>query len=141
MLFKKQKEEKELKSDGTVVPKPDVAASTSVKGGAGKMNFGKLGDLFDSIMPKPSKFLKGPRFVLFIGDEGTILLYMKKNVVLSRQFVPDTSEQHLEELRASIAADPQAPLSMVIDNLDQTYVQQTLPPVSSSCRAFTSTWW
>jgi hypothetical protein len=56
---------------------------------------------------------------------------MKNNVVLSRQFVPDASEQYLDELRASFKLDPLAPISMVIDNLDQTYVQQTLPPVSS----------
>lgn len=79
---------------------------------------------------KGNRFLSGSRFVLFVGDEGTILLYMRENVVVSRQFVPDASEQNLEELRASFAKDPKAPVSMAIDSLDQSYVQQTLPPVS-----------
>src|SRR4051812_48705739 len=84
---------------------------------------------------KPSKlkrpgFLSGTRFVFFIGDEGTILLHIKKNAVLSRQFVPDGGEQNLEELRASLQKDTKAPISLVIDSMDQSYTQQTLPPVS-----------
>lgn len=81
--------------------------------------------------PKGQKFLSGARFVLFVGDEGSILLYMRDNVVISRQFVPDASEQNLEELRATLNKDPRAPFSMAVDSLDQSYVQQTLPPVSS----------
>ncbi|MBY0406463.1 MAG: hypothetical protein K2Q01_02135, partial [Rickettsiales bacterium] len=77
------------------------------------------------------RFLPGTRFVLFVGDEGTILLYMRENVVVSRQFVPDASEQNLEELRATLDKDPKAPFSLAIDSLDQSYVQQSLPPVSS----------
>ncbi len=80
---------------------------------------------------KGHKFLGGSRFVLFVGDEGTILLYMRENVVVSRQFVPDASEQNLEELRVSLDKDPKAPFSVAIDSLDQSYVQQSLPPVSS----------
>ena len=77
------------------------------------------------------KYLSGPRFVFFIGDDGAILLHMKDNVVISRQFVPDASAENLEELRSSLEVDMEAPISLVIDNFDQTYVQQTLPPVSS----------
>lgn len=77
------------------------------------------------------KFLPGARFVLFIGDEGAILLYIRLNNVISRQFVPDASEQNLEELRASLDLDQKAPISVVFDNMDQNYTQQTLPPVSA----------
>ncbi|NBO18984.1 MAG: hypothetical protein EBV03_07130 [Proteobacteria bacterium] len=83
------------------------------------------------VKKKGQKYLSGTRFVLFVGDEGSILLYMKENQVLSRQFVPDASEQNLEELRGTLNKDPKAPFSMAIDSLDQSYVQQTLPPVSS----------
>ncbi|MDE3038847.1 MAG: hypothetical protein KGJ21_10425, partial [Pseudomonadota bacterium] len=76
------------------------------------------------------KVASGSRFVLFIGDEGVILVHLKDNVVLSRQFVPDGSEQNLQELRQSLSVDDKAPVLVVIDNLDQTFVQQTLPPVS-----------
>lgn len=79
---------------------------------------------------KAPKTVSSPRFVLFIGDEGTILVHMKGNVVLSRQFVPDASEQNLSELRATLESDPEAPVLMAIDSMDQTYIQQSLPPVS-----------
>lgn len=80
---------------------------------------------------RASRSTAGAKFVLFIGDEGAILIYIKDNVVQNRQFVPDAGEQNLSELKNSLAADPKAPIMMVIDTLDQTYVQQTLPPVSS----------
>lgn len=76
-------------------------------------------------------FTAKPRFILLIGDEGTILIYMKGSTVISREFVPDASEGNLELLRETIAKDRQAPITMVIDSVDQSFVQQTLPPVSS----------
>ncbi len=80
---------------------------------------------------KHHKFLRGSRFVLFIGDEGAILLYIKLNNVISRQFVPDASEQNLQELKTSLDQDTKAPISIALDSMDQNYTQQTLPPVSS----------
>jgi hypothetical protein len=74
---------------------------------------------------------RGSKFVLFIGDEGAILVYIKGNVVQSRQFVPDASQQHLNDLRQTLLSDPLAPILMVVDSMDQSYVQQTLPPVSA----------
>jgi len=71
------------------------------------------------------------KFVFFIGDEGAILVYMKEGVVQSRQFVPDASAQNLDELKATLATNTKAPLLMVLDSMDQSYIQQTLPPVSS----------
>lgn len=81
--------------------------------------------------PRQPKYLPGTRFVLFIGDEGAILLYIQDNVVKSRQFVPDASEQNLDELRVSLNQDTKAPISMAVDSMDQSYIQQTLPPVSA----------
>lgn len=69
--------------------------------------------------------------MLLIGDEGAILVSIKGNQVLSRQFVPDSSASNLDELRQTLAGSPKAPLMLVIDTMDQSYVQQTLPPVSS----------
>lgn len=88
-------------------------------------------DAPEGVKRKSRKFLNGARFVLFIGDEGSILLYLRDNMVISRQFVPDASEQNLDELRATLNKDTKAPFSISIDSLDQSYVQQTLPPVSS----------
>ncbi len=77
---------------------------------------------------KPSK---GAKFVIFIGDEGAILIYIKGSAVQSRQFVPDNGLQSLSEFRQTLSRDPEAPILLVIDSMDQSYVQQTLPPVSS----------
>ncbi|MDX2112871.1 MAG: hypothetical protein SFW63_03965 [Alphaproteobacteria bacterium] len=76
------------------------------------------------------KAKKNSRFVLFIGDEGAILVYLKGRTVISRQFVPDASQQNLSELRQTLDKDINAPLLMLIDSMDQSYVQQSLPPVS-----------
>lgn len=80
---------------------------------------------------KPFKASKGAKFVLFIGDEGAILIYITGNVVQSRQFVPDANAPSLDELRQTFAKDRRAPVMIVIDTIDQSYLQQTLPPVSS----------
>lgn len=80
---------------------------------------------------RPFKASRNSKFVLFLGDEGAILVHIIANVVQSRQFVPDAAAQNLIELRQTLERDPDAPLLMVVDTMDQTYVQQTLPPVSS----------
>lgn len=85
---------------------------------------------------KPAKGIsfpttKGTRFVLFLGDEGAILIHLKGQHVQSRQFVPDASQQNLREFKQTILKDPHAPLMLIVDNMDQSYVQQTLPPVSA----------
>lgn len=73
----------------------------------------------------------GESFVLLIGDEGAILVALKGNAVQSRQFVPDASLSNLEELRQTLNKNPKAPILLLVDTMDQSYVQQTLPPVSS----------
>jgi hypothetical protein len=80
---------------------------------------------------KAAKTVSGARYVLFVGDEGTILIYIRGNQVQSRQYVPDASDQNLKDIRASLDNDPKAPLLMIIDSMDQSYVQQSLPPVSA----------
>ena len=74
---------------------------------------------------------RGAKYVIFLGDDGAILIYAKGKNVLSRQFVPDAEEESLKEFRETLAEDPKAPLFLVIDNMDQVFIQQTLPPVSS----------
>ncbi len=83
------------------------------------------------VKAKKFKAKSGAKFVLFLGDEGAILIYLKGNIVHSRQFVPDASQENLREFRQTLSKDPLASLILVVDNMDQSYVQQTLPPVSS----------
>ncbi len=101
--------------------KPPVKVESEAEGEAPKL--GKR---------KPFKATSGTKFVLFhYGDEGAILIYNQGKTVQSRQFGPDASQQGLNELSQSLAKDPRAPMMIVIDTMDQSYVQQTLPPVSS----------
>lgn len=74
---------------------------------------------------------KGAKFVLFVGDEGAILTFILGRTVQSRQFVPDAGPPSLKELKQTLLRHPDAPLFLVVDNMDQTYMQQTLPPVSA----------
>lgn len=71
------------------------------------------------------------KFIIFLGDEGAILIHLKGNVVQSRQFVPDASQQNLAELQQALLKDVAASVMLVVDTMDQSYMQQTLPPVSS----------
>jgi hypothetical protein len=70
------------------------------------------------------------KFVLFVGDEGAILVYVKRGVVESRQYVPDGSPENIRELRNTLEQNTRASILLIVDNMDQKYVQQTLPPVS-----------
>ena len=88
-------------------------------------------DAGKSSKKKKLAFSRKAKFVLFLGDEGAILIYLKGNTVQSRQFVPDASQENLHELQQSITKNSSAPISLVIDSMDQSYMQQTLPPVST----------
>ena len=73
----------------------------------------------------------GARFALFLGDEGAVLIYMKGATVLSRQFAPNADEGNLRVFQDVLLQDKRAPIYFIIDTMDQVFVQQTLPPVSS----------
>ena len=119
--------------------KTDTAAAAAARPARFSRKRKKSEDGEDVAAPEVAKKVKAKmpsyprktRFTLLIGDEGAILLYMKGNAVLSRQFVPDASVSNLEELKETIDKDRMAPITMIIDSIDQSFVQQTLPPVSS----------
>lgn len=67
-------------------------------------------------------------FVLSIGDDGAILTLVSGGVMEKRLFAPSPSS---EEFMNALRSEPFAKLSILVDVVDQIYVQQTLPPVSS----------
>jgi hypothetical protein len=71
------------------------------------------------------------QFMLFIGDDGAILVYMESKTVVRRLFAPTASAEHTRAMAELMAAHPDAPLSLVVDVMDQQYVRQTFPPVSA----------
>lgn len=70
------------------------------------------------------------RFVLDIGDDGTILVYYKAGAVQGRWFASDASPENIDVFQKALATDTNAPVLILLDTIDQTYSQQNLPPVS-----------
>ncbi|NDF12850.1 MAG: hypothetical protein EB060_08595 [Proteobacteria bacterium] len=68
------------------------------------------------------------KFVLSIGDEGAILVLMNGNTLEQRLFINNHTSP---ELSKALSAYPKASISILVDLLDQAYIQHTLPPVSS----------
>lgn len=73
----------------------------------------------------------GKKFVLIIGDEGAILVYMHGSKVVRRLYAPSAQPAHTEAMRDIMSASPRVSLYILADVLDQQYVSHTFPPVSS----------
>ncbi|MBN8531142.1 MAG: hypothetical protein J0L97_04690 [Alphaproteobacteria bacterium] len=71
------------------------------------------------------------KFILSVGDEGAILIYMQGARVLRRLYAPGPQPQDRKILEDQLRADPKAPITVLMDVMDQSYIQQSLPPVSS----------
>lgn len=81
-------------------------------------------------MAAPLSIGKSRSFILTIGDDGGILIYMEGKKVLRRMFSASPALDDVKHFDSLLRTDPQAPISILIDTMDQTYVHQTLPPVS-----------
>lgn len=119
-----------LKKDGAdAVPvSPSMPkAAFSRKGGQQKGGKGKA----DS-PPKKKSFraTSGAKYALIVGDDGAILVYIEDNVVKSRNFIAHASEENLKEFQGILAKNSKAPIFIIIDSMDQSFIQQSLPPIS-----------
>lgn len=74
---------------------------------------------------------KSGKFILNIGDEGGILTYMQGKKVVRRLYAPTANYSDTGSFIELLQSDPKAPISMLVDVMDQSYVQHSLPPVSS----------
>ena len=74
---------------------------------------------------------RGARFVLIVGDEGGILIFMQGKKVQRRLFAPSPQPDHTAAVVDLMRNNPNIPLYILADVLDQQYVRQTFPPVSS----------
>jgi hypothetical protein len=70
-------------------------------------------------------------FVLMVGDEGAILVQLQKKQVVRRLFAQSPETQHTRGFEEALSASPKSPVTLIVDMMDQSYVRQTLPPVSS----------
>jgi len=70
-------------------------------------------------------------FILMIGDEGATLAQINKGGVIRRLFAQSPDPSHTGGFDEILSENPSAPITMLVDMMDQSYVVQTLPPVSS----------
>ncbi|WP_175838225.1 hypothetical protein [Wolbachia endosymbiont of Litomosoides sigmodontis] len=70
------------------------------------------------------------KFMLSIGEEGTILLYFKKNTLNKRYFVKDKNDKAVSDLNSCLSSDKKAPLYLVLNHADQNYSLQFIPRVN-----------
>lgn len=69
-------------------------------------------------------------FVLIMGDDGAILVFMQSGKVARRLFAPSAEREHIKPFMELMHAHPAVPLYILCDMIDQSYVRHTLPPVS-----------
>lgn len=74
---------------------------------------------------------RGQQFILIVGDEGGILIYMHGKKVQRRLFAPSPRPDHTTTIAELMRSHPQVPLYILADVLDQQYVRQSFPPVSA----------
>lgn len=79
---------------------------------------------------KPKAIKQSRKFILTVGEDGGILVYMEGKRVLRRMFAPSPAHDELKHFESLIDNDPAASIAILVDTMDQTYIQQTLPPVS-----------
>ncbi len=75
-------------------------------------------------------FGRRERFVLLIGEHGAILSLFVGKKLEKRLFSPGTSVGDRREFNALLQKYTQVPIVILLDIMDQTYTQQTLPAVS-----------
>lgn len=90
---------------------------------------GKAGKPARSRAEKSAKYSRAKRFVFIIGDDGGILIFMHGQKVMRRLFAPSPQLSHTEAMLEIIRANPQVPVFVLADVMDQQYVPQTFPPV------------
>lgn len=78
-----------------------------------------------------NKFSSSGQFILMVGDEGAVLTQLRGGAVIRRLFAQSPEPAHAKGINEALAASPQSPVTILFDVMDQSYVRQTLPPVSS----------
>jgi hypothetical protein len=71
------------------------------------------------------------QFVYLIGDDGAVLVLLDNGQVIQRLFAPNADDAQALSFVHLLGEYPSAPIYVLIDVMDQSYVRHKLPPVSS----------
>lgn len=71
------------------------------------------------------------QFVLVVGDDGAILCHYLENRLSSRIFVDSPLSEDVKLFAKLLSSYPNHPVTILVDVIEQNYIQQVLPPVSS----------
>lgn len=74
------------------------------------------------------KLFEKRKFILSVGDEGAILTLMNGRNLEQRYYIDGPGSA---ELTSILNEEPGIPIYLLVDVLDQAYIQHALPPVSS----------
>lgn len=69
--------------------------------------------------------------VFLVGDEGTVVVYINKGVVERRVFCRGVNSPDIKTVKSILKENAIAPIYILVDVSDQSYVQHSLPAVSS----------
>lgn len=129
MAFKRKKEA--VEGAAPTAPKPPKAPKAAKAPKAPKASkASKRAKEGDAAAPK-AKSGRKQRFVIIIGDDGAILVYMQGSTVVRRLFAPSAQPDHTASIIELMQTHPNVPLYILADVMDQQYVRHTFPPVSS----------
>ncbi len=73
---------------------------------------------------------KKTAFIFFIGDEGAVISYVVGKTIEKKLFVPSLDGGAFENIQKLLKSDPKAPISVLLDSIDQSYQTQSFPPVA-----------
>ncbi len=70
------------------------------------------------------------KFMLCVGEEGTILLYFKNNTLNKRYFVRNKNSNAAADMKSCLIANKDVPLYLVLNNSEQDYLLRYIPSVN-----------
>lgn len=96
------------------------------------MNFNKFLFKFETNIQSVNMFKLKPKskFMLSVGEEGTILLYFQNDTLNKRYFVKNKNSNAIADLKSCLAADKKAPLYLTLNHQEQSYALQSIPGVN-----------
>ena len=69
-------------------------------------------------------------FNFFVGDEGTVISFIVNGIIEDKFFCTDTNSDGMVKLTELLKEHPNAPTSILLDSIDQSYQSQSFPPVA-----------